>query len=606
MPPPTPSPLFPAPEPPSGRRGSRFLPAVCLALALLVAGTCAGLHLRAAFAREFRVEDDARQHVFWTARYTEPGLFPNDPIADYFEVVSPLGFRLCYRVPALFGVDGLTWSKTLPALLGVGASVATFWLTVRCFGPSAGRVTPAVAGLLAVVLLNAGVWQDDDVPSATPRAFYALLFPLFFGCWLRGHRGGALGVLALQGLIYPGSALTSFGLIGTDALRFAPRWPRVRPSRERRDWAFLLAAVAVTGVTLGAFSRQTAPYRPVLHAAEARTMPELQAGGRSGFFQPDPVAFWLNNGRSGVVQWPVRPDAMWLGLALPLVLGRRRRWGGSLPGLVAVNERLRPALGRLAVVSLGLFACAHLLLFRLHLPNRYTEPVLRAVLPVLGAILLVLVGGELLRRARRMETSPVARVLWAALLLGFTLGVGNWVIGDSFARKSFPKSFFADGPQPELYRFLRAQPANVRVATLTDEARFIPSFARRGVLSGRDFAIPYHPGFYQPLRDRTRALLAVHYTEDPRRLVDFAAAHGITHFLVAHAGPNGEDRSLETNRGLLTFQPEQEAARAQVRAQRAAGRRGVLAELAATVPAFRSAEYALLSVADIRRLTHDE
>ena len=276
--------------------------------------------------------------------------------------------------------------------------------------------------------------------------------------------------------------------------------------------------------------------------------------------------------------------------------GRRsrdwRRW----------TKRLGPALGRLALVSLGLFACAHLLLFRLHLPNRYTEPVLRAVLPVLGAILLVLVGAELLRRARQAATAPVARGFWAAGLLAFTLGAGNWIIGDSFARKSFPKSFFADGPQPELYRFLRAQPANVRVATLTEEARFIPSFARRGVLSGRDYAIPYHLGFYRPLRERTRALLAVHYTEDPSQLLDFAAAHGITHFLVAHAGPDGEDRSLETNRWLWTFQPEQAAARAQVLAQRAAGRRGVLAALAATAPVFRSAEYALVSVEDVRRM----
>lgn len=587
----------------------------CLVLALLVAGWCAAGHLRTAFAVEFRVEDDARQHVFWTARYAEPGAFPGDPIADYFEAVSPVGFRLCYRVPAaLFGVDGLTWSKILPALLGVGASLATFWWATGCFGLSAGRWTRAGTGLLAVVLLNAALWLKDDVPSATPRAFYAALFPLFFACWLRERRGAALGVLALQGLCYPGMALTSLGLAGTGALRFAPCWPFVSPSRERRDWLFLLAAVAVAGVTLGAFSRQTAPYRPVLKEAEARTMPELRVGGRSGFFQSDRVAFWLNNGRSGIVQMPVRPDALWLGLAtLPLAFGLRRRWGrgenGGGPGLVAaLNPRLGPAVGRLAVVSLGLFAAAHLLLFRLHLPNRYVEPALRATLPVLGAVGLVLVGAELWRRVRAhgVRSSPLARAFWGTVLLVFVAGMANWVIGDSYARRGFPKNFFVDGAQPELYRFLRTLPADVRVATLTDEARYLPSFARRGVLAGRDYAIPYHLGFFRPLQARMRELLAVHYTNDPKELANFAAAHGVSHFLVGHAGPQGEDRSLETNRWLRTFQPEYDAAAAQVRAQRTDGRRGVLAELAATAPAFRSAEYALVSVEDVRKMTNDQ
>src|SRR6266481_8646099 len=64
---------------------------------LIYALACAGLGLRQAFAAEYVVQDDARQHVTWLLRLTDPGLFPRDLIADYFLSLLPAGYRALYR-----------------------------------------------------------------------------------------------------------------------------------------------------------------------------------------------------------------------------------------------------------------------------------------------------------------------------------------------------------------------------------------------------------------------------------------------------------------------------------------------------------------------------
>ncbi|MEB3229790.1 MAG: hypothetical protein VKJ64_02185, partial [Leptolyngbyaceae bacterium] len=65
---------------------------------LLIALIYALLALNQAIADPLVVQDDARQFVFWMQRWHDPTLFPNDPIADYFESVTPWGFKGLYAV----------------------------------------------------------------------------------------------------------------------------------------------------------------------------------------------------------------------------------------------------------------------------------------------------------------------------------------------------------------------------------------------------------------------------------------------------------------------------------------------------------------------------
>src|SRR4051812_46546763 len=80
---------------------------------------CATLALRQAFSSEYVLADDVRQHVFWMFRFVDPGLFPNDPIADYFQSVAPPGFSALYRLLAACGIDPLLASKLIPFALGL-------------------------------------------------------------------------------------------------------------------------------------------------------------------------------------------------------------------------------------------------------------------------------------------------------------------------------------------------------------------------------------------------------------------------------------------------------------------------------------------------------
>src|ERR1044071_5137757 len=59
------------------------------AFAMIYALGCVALALRQAFASEYLLADDVREHVFWMFRFIDPRLFPHDQIADYFQSLAP-------------------------------------------------------------------------------------------------------------------------------------------------------------------------------------------------------------------------------------------------------------------------------------------------------------------------------------------------------------------------------------------------------------------------------------------------------------------------------------------------------------------------------------
>ena len=98
---------------------------------MLYALACASLALRQAFADEYVLADDVRQHVFWMFRFIDPKLFPNDPIADYFQSIAPPGFVALYRFFATLGIDPLLASKLIPFGLGLLTAGFLFGAALR-------------------------------------------------------------------------------------------------------------------------------------------------------------------------------------------------------------------------------------------------------------------------------------------------------------------------------------------------------------------------------------------------------------------------------------------------------------------------------------------
>ncbi len=141
--------------------GTRRWFAGCMLYALV----CGGLALRQAFASDYVLADDVRQHVFWMFRFLDPAVFPNDPIADYFQSIAPPGFSALYRALAALGIDPLLASKVIPLPLGL--------LTIGFFFGTAVRLLRSgPAAFLAAILLCQCLWLSSDLCSATPRAFF--------------------------------------------------------------------------------------------------------------------------------------------------------------------------------------------------------------------------------------------------------------------------------------------------------------------------------------------------------------------------------------------------------------------------------------------------
>jgi len=325
--------------------------------ALAVALIYSLLALRLAFRLPYLVQDDARQHIFWMRRYLDPTLFPNDLIADYFQTIAPVGYKLFYWIFAKLGVDPMLLAKLLPAAIGL----VCVYLAFRVFM----ELLPDPRGaFIASVLICQMLWIKDDVISATPRAFGYPLFLLFVLLFLRRSFSLCFVVLVLEGLFYPPAMIISAGLpvlnlIQKDAGRF-------RFSRVRSDYVFCAAAIVLAATLAIGFENSAAAYGPIVSAKVARAMPEFKPEGRTSFFQPG-MDFWLKHQRAGFFPRKVPTPIFWSGVIFFLLYAF-----GKFPG----RQRTRKAVGfvlRLLLISFGLWTVAHAFLFKFYLPSRYLQ-----------------------------------------------------------------------------------------------------------------------------------------------------------------------------------------------------------------------------------------
>jgi len=88
-------------------------------------------------------------------------------------------------------------------------------------------------------------------------------------------------------------------------------------------------------------------------------------------------------------------------------------------------------------------------------------------------------------------------------------------VGYSLVLPVFPTNSYIKGVDPDLYRFLARQPATIHVASLSDEANNLPTFSRRSIIIGAECAVPFHPAYYLPLRDRGLQIARAQYSADP-------------------------------------------------------------------------------------------
>lgn len=423
--------------------------------------------------------------------------------------------------------------------------------TAYCFGICLQLLPVPGAGFLATFLLNQYLWLRDDISSGTAVAFVYPLFTAFLYYWLRQSLLPTCVAIALLGLFYPQCVFICAGIVILHLLH----WKGWRPylSRNKRDYLFSGIGLGVALGVMSLYALKSSQYGPVISAAEARTLLEFGPLGLSRFFTNIPGDFWFTGQRSGIIPNFGTSVPIIAALLLPILLL-------LCPSLFPLMRRMTQAswvLVQIVLVSLVMFFIAHALLFKLHLPSRYTEHTFRIVTAIAGgiAIAVFLDGIFLWARPKREKAKDKSLVERQRLALGFTtLLLVALLIQPAFLRQ-FPKAEYTVGQVPALYKFFAQQPKDILIASLSEiEVTNLPTFAQRSILvGGKGFPVPYHKGYYAQIRQRTIDLINAQYSPDLNQVQSFIQKYGVDFWLVERTALT--PLYITQNRWISQYQP---------------------------------------------------
>ena len=500
------------------------------------------LALKKAFLSSLSVQDDARQHIFWMQRFFYADLFPNDLIADYFQSVAPAGYTWLYKSLAFIGINPLILAKIIPFILGLICTYYIFRITLEI-------LPVTMAGFIAALVMNQAIWMKDDVASATPRAFIYPFFLAFLYYLIRGSLVRMGIAIALVGLFYPQYVFVASGMLILRLICW--RNGRFQFSSEKQDFIFCGVGLSTAFFVLLPYALTSSEFGPTISREAAMKLREFYPNGRSTFFHVHPKDFWLTGKRSGIFPKSLfTPATQCAGLVLPFLLS----FGSAFPLIKNITSRIW-LLVHLLLSSLGMFFIAHILLFRLHLPSRYTGLSFRIIIALATAIALTLIIDALFNWAENREKFPIKfRPIISLVLTGLILA--SLVLYPAFV-KGFPLVKYKVGRATDLYDFFREQPDDILIASLEEEANLLPTFAQRSILLGREYAIPYQVGYYTQFRQRVIDLIVAQYSSDLIDVKSFIQKYGVDFWMV-HRG-SFTPEYVEKNSWLMQYESAQDA-----------------------------------------------
>jgi hypothetical protein len=109
------------------------------------------------------------------------------------------------------------------------------------------------------------------------------------------------------------------------------------------------------------------------------------------------------------------------------------------------------------------------------------------------------------------------------------------------------------GGEPALYEFLHQLPQDIVIASTSEETDNIPTFARRSVLVGKEFALPFHTKYYAQFSQRMLDLINAQYSQDINQVKDFIQKYRITYWLLERTAFTSE--YVADNNWLQQYQP---------------------------------------------------
>lgn len=447
------------------------------------------------------IQDDARQFLAWMPRLTDPGAMRGNLLADYWQSVSPPLYRLPFALLAWIGVPPPLTALLLPAVLFPLTALILWPVALRMLG----RPFPAFCG---AGLVMAHLVHEDSLWSSTPRAVATPLLLLFAHGLLSDRPRIILAALMLMALIYPAPAITCLAMLGLSRLRLFPR-PRINLSCQS---ILLVGTAALLVVSAGlSFRGEVSRWKPVLTFAQIDTVPSMTAPGERGtVVQADGQIGWVCSPRMGFLPEIVPCSRGKIGLGglvnvllfLPMLL---LGWRAIHRGDPDDPDRVYTLAVAAALVC---WTVAALVLFKLHLPSRYSQ----RVLAPLELLAVARVTADLLAARATVRTRRVMGGIGAALLLPAFLT-----------------------PLPKLKRpsderavaRIAALPAGTRLAGVADELNLVPALTGRTVLATSEHDIPYQLGYYRPFHQRLRDSVLAVTSPQPQAIAAFVRRYRI-------------------------------------------------------------------------------
>ncbi|HEY9809026.1 MAG TPA: hypothetical protein V6D13_06760 [Halomicronema sp.] len=553
-----------------------------LFLSLIFASIYAGIALQKAFSNEYVVQDDARVYIFWMQRFSDPSLLPRDWLANYFQSVTPAGYAALYHLMSICRISPLLFSKILPAILGLITTFYCFFVTLEIF-------PVPVTAFLSSLLFNQTLWLRDDLVSATPRAFISPLILAFLYYLLRGAWVPVCISIALLGLFYPlGVFLCAGILIGRLAIKIFQSIQNTTPNYGHlfRDQKGILAAISIALLVLLPYALNQSEYGPTISANQAKTWPEFLPKGRIPFFDDShPLKFWLQGQHSGI-RLSLNPPIIITAFLFPGLLQFPQRF----PLIKKIRSNIR-ILPELILVSIGCFFLSHALLFKLYLPSRYTLHTLPMVMSIASAISLTIIVEKFFqwRQNKVVSKNPKKSLISFGISCGLLIFSSVVIFYPHlFWQKAFPKTGYVVGGLPTLYEFVKKQPKDTLIVSLANEVNNLPTFGRRSILAGQEYANPYHVGYYLKLRQRYQDLIQAQYSLDLAEVKKFINKYDVDFWLL---DPLSFTLKEANNKFIQQYQPAATEALETI----ASGKMPVLLNLKKECTVWQQDDYVLLN-----------
>ena len=466
------------------------------------------------FSHQYIVQDDVRHHVVWLQKYfVDPELFPQDIIANYFYSLATWGFKCLYFIAAKVGIEPMLFAKILPPILALITTVYIYFFTLEI-------ITIPLAGCLSSLFINQLIWLNDDIVSATARAFIYPLFAAFLYYLAKKKVIICLGLMLLQGLFYPHIVLIEMTILSVRLL--IPRNKTLfQFTKDKQAYIWWVCGLIVTAIALYPMTIKPPELATTVTLEQMKQMPEFNLNGRNAFFGGGFYQYWFKD-TSGP-SLPLFPTIVWLGVTLPWLLFTK------LPMVKLITPKVA-ILNQVTAASLIMFFFSHLLLPTLHLPNRYTYHTLRFVLAISTGIvvtILIDIAQKWLRKRNRLKLTEKITITFIILFSSaviilpaipriFAIGFQNWKIGTA----------------TEVYQYLAQQPKDIIVASLSDEVNNIPAFSQRSILTGTEFIMAFHPSYFNQIKQRTVDLLEAQYSYDLKVLQSFIRRYDVDFWLI--------------------------------------------------------------------------